>query len=191
MIGVIDDIKRVCTQYFKKENEIIILLGLCKEELGGSEYLEVAHGLIKGDAPELDLRLEGAVQRAALEAIKRGLVSSAHDCSEGGLAVALAECCVSNKENAMGALIDNLDFIGRKDTILFGESQSRILLSCNKKYVSKIEDIAKRFAVPFQTIGRTGGKKLKILNGKRVLIDLPIKRMADKWTDSLRLLITA
>ncbi|MGD9014800.1 MAG: phosphoribosylformylglycinamidine synthase subunit PurL [Candidatus Omnitrophota bacterium] len=191
MIGVIDDIKRVCTQYFKKENEIIVLLGLSKEELGGSEYLKVTHGLIKGDAPELDLRLEEAVQRAALEAIKKGLVSSAHDCSEGGLAVALAECCVSNKENAMGALIDNLDFIGRKDTILFGESQSRILFSCNKKNVSKIKDIAKRFAIPFQAIGRTGGKKLKILNGKRVLINLPIKRMVDKWTDSLQLLITA
>ncbi|MBU4346881.1 MAG: phosphoribosylformylglycinamidine synthase subunit PurL [Candidatus Omnitrophica bacterium] len=191
MIGVIDDIKRVCTQYFKKENEIIILLGLSKEELGGSEYLKVVHGSIKGDAPELDLHLEEAVQRTALEAIKKGLVSSAHDCSEGGLAVALAECCISNKENMIGAVIDDLSFDIRKDTILFGESQSRIVLSCNKKRVSKIRNIAKKFAAPFQIIGRTGGKNLKILNGKSILINLPIKRMFDKWTDSLRLLITA
>ncbi|MBU3959131.1 MAG: phosphoribosylformylglycinamidine synthase subunit PurL, partial [Candidatus Omnitrophica bacterium] len=191
MIGVIDDIKIVCTQYFKKENEIIILLGLSKEELGGSEYLKVVHGLIKGDAPELDLHLEEAVQRTALEAIKKGLVSSAHDCSEGGLAVALAECCISNKENMIGAVIDDLSFDIRKDTILFGESQSRIVLSCNKKRVSKIRNIAKKFAAPFQIIGRTGGKNLKILNGKSILINLPIKRMFDKWTDSLRLLITA
>ncbi|OQX54422.1 MAG: phosphoribosylformylglycinamidine synthase II [Candidatus Omnitrophica bacterium 4484_213] len=191
MIGVINDIKRVCTQYFKKENEIIILLGLSKEELGGSEYLKVVHGLIKGDAPELDLCLEEAVQKTASEAIKKGLVSSAHDCSEGGLAVALAECCISNKENMIGAVIDDLRFDIRKDAVIFGESQSRIILSCSKKSVSKIRDIARKFAAPFQIIGRTGGRYLKISDGKNVLINLPIKRMFDKWTNSLQLLITA
>ncbi|MDD5455091.1 MAG: phosphoribosylformylglycinamidine synthase subunit PurL [Candidatus Ratteibacteria bacterium] len=191
MIGVINDIKKVCTQYFKKENEIIILLGSSKEELGGSEYLKVIHGLIKGDAPQLDLRLERAVQQTAQEAIKKGLASSAHDCSEGGLAVTLAECCISNNDNVMGALIDNLDFIGRKDTALFGESQSRIVISCNKKSAGKIRAIAQNFAAPFRIIGTTGGKNLKISSGKNVLINLPIKRILDKWTNSLQSLITA
>ncbi len=191
MIGVIHDVRLVCRQNFKKEKETIILLGLCKEELGGSEYLKMAHGLIKGDAPELDLRLEVAVQQATLEAIKKGLVSSAHDCSEGGLAVALAECCLSDRENPIGAVIDNLDFTGRKDAILFGESQSRIILSCSEESISKIRDIAKKFAAPFQIIGKTGGKKLKILNDKSVIIDLAVKRMVSKWTNSLQLLITA
>lgn len=186
MIGVINDVKRVCTQYFKKENKTIILLGLSKEELGGSEYLKSAHGLIKGDAPQLDLCLEKAVQQTAQEAIGKGLVSSAHDCSEGGLAVALAECCFSDNDDIVGAIIDNLDFIGRKDAVLFGESQSRIILSCSKKSVNKIRDIAESFAAPFRVIGKTGGKNLKILNGKNGLINLPIKRMFDKWTNSLQ-----
>ena len=185
MIGIIDNIERVCTQYFKEENEIIILLGLSKENLGGSEYLKEVHGLIKGNAPELDLRLEEAVQRTALEAIKKGLVSSSHDCSEGGLAVALAECCISNKENAMGAVIDNLNFTDRKDAVLFGESQSRIILSCGKKSVTKIRDIAKKFDAPFQIIGKTGGKELKILDGKRILINVSFEKMLDKWANSL------
>jgi len=191
MIGVINDIKRVCTQYFKKENETIILLGLSKEELGGSEYLKAIHGLVKGDAPQLDLRLEAAVQKTVQEAIKKGLVSSAHDCSEGGLAVALAECCVSNNGKIIGSLINNLDFIGRKDTILFGESQSRIIISCSKKSAGKIKDLAKNFAAPFRIIGTTGGKNLKISNGRNILINLPIKRMLDKWTNSLQSSITA
>ena len=110
MIGIIKDMKRVCSQYFKKEGDTIILLGICKEEFGGSEYLKRVHKLIKGGAPELELKLEKAVQSVTLKAIRKGLANSAHDCSEGGLAVALAECCISNQENMVGAVIDNIDF---------------------------------------------------------------------------------
>ncbi len=189
MIGVIDDTKRVCMQYFKKEDEIIILLGLSKEELGGSEYLKVVHGLIKGDAPELDLYLEEAVQRTALEAIKKGLVSSAHDCSEGGLAVALAECCISNKENMMGAVIDDLSFDIRKDAVLFGESQSRIILSCNQKSVNNIRCIATKFKTPLRIIGKTGGKEFKILGRGYDLINISLGELSKEWVDSLESLI--
>ena len=189
MIGVIDDIKRVCTQYFKKENEIVILLGLSKEELGGSEYLKVVHGLTKGDSPELDLPLEEAVQRTALDAIKKGLASSAHDCSEGGLAVALAECCISNRENMIGVVIDNLNFDVRKDAVLFGESQSRILLSCNKRSVDNIRSIATKFNAPFQIIGRTGGEKFKILALGDELINISLEKLSKEWKDSLQSLI--
>ncbi len=189
MIGIINDARRACTQYFKKESDIIILLGTCKEELGGSEYLKEVHRQIRGDAPDLHLQTEQAVQSTALEAIRKGLVNSAHDCSEGGLAVALAECCISDKENMMGAVIDNLNFTGRKDTILFGETQSRIILSCRKESVKKIRDIAKKFASPFQTIGKVGGNRFKILDGKRILINLSLREINDKWANSLQSLI--
>lgn len=189
MIGIIDDARFISTQYFKKEKEIIILLGLSKEELGGSEYLKEVHGLIKGDSPELDLGLEKAVQQTTLEVIKKGLVSSAHDCSEGGLAVALAECCISNKENMIGAVIDGLTFNIRTDALLFGESQSRIVLSCSEKNSSKIRDIAKELGAHFKIIGRTGGKELKIINSKRILVNLFLERMSDKWANSLQSLI--
>ena len=190
MIGVVNDARRTCTQYFKEEVDIIILLGTCKEELGASEYLKEVHGQVRGDAPDLNLSTERAVQYTALEAIRKGLVNSAHDCSEGGLAVALAECCISNKESMIGAVIDNLNFTGRKDAILFGETQSRILISCRKESVKKIKDIAKKFGAPFQTIGKVGGNKFKILDGKRVLINLPLEEIHNRWANSLQSLIT-
>ncbi|MBN2097115.1 MAG: phosphoribosylformylglycinamidine synthase subunit PurL [Candidatus Omnitrophica bacterium] len=201
MIGIVEDVSKVITQYFKQKGEIIILLGISRGELGGSEYLRQIQHQVKGDCPDLDLRLEQAVQQAALKAITKGLVSSSHDCSEGGLAVALAECCISNKENLIGALIDDLprpsveakalNYSTRKDALLFGESQSRIILSCPKKHVFVIKDIAAKLKVPFQAIGKTGGQSLKILDGKKTLINLPLEKMAQKWTNSLQSLITA
>ncbi|MBU1146927.1 MAG: phosphoribosylformylglycinamidine synthase subunit PurL, partial [Candidatus Omnitrophica bacterium] len=191
MIGVIDDVKRICTQNFKKENEIIILLGLSKEELGASEYLKLMHNLVKGDSPELDLRLEKAVQRTALEAIKKGLLSSAHDCSEGGLAVALAECCISNRENMIGAFVGNLNFNIRPDALLFGESQSRIIISCDRKSVDKIRAVAKKFNAPFQIIGKTGGKRFKISGTGNELIDISLEELSKEWRESLESLLMA
>ncbi len=189
MIGVIHDVKKICTQNFKKENETIILLGLSKEELGGSEYLKVAYGLVKGNPPALDLRLEEAVQQATLEAIKKGLISSAHDCSEGGLAVALAECCISNKGNMVGAFIDDLNFDVRPDTLLFGESQSRIVISCNRKNVEKIKSVDRKFKAPFHIIGKTGGERFKILGPGDELIDISLKRLYKGWRKSLESLL--
>ncbi|MCX5657130.1 MAG: phosphoribosylformylglycinamidine synthase subunit PurL [Candidatus Omnitrophica bacterium] len=125
MIGIIKDVNMVCSQNFKQKGDSIILLGRCREELGASEYLKEIHNLIKGDAPQLDLRLEQAVQKTALKVIEKGLVNSAHDCSEGGLAVALAECCFSNKDKMIGATINNLDCDIRTDALLFCESFSR------------------------------------------------------------------
>lgn len=185
MVGIIDDVRKICTQYFKRKGEIIILLGTCKEELGGSEYLKEVQRLIKGDAPDLDLQLERAVQKTALEAIREGLVSSAHDCSEGGLAVALAECCVSNKEDMIGAVIDGLIFDIRKDALLFGESQSRIILSCGKEFVAEIRNMAERNSAPFQIIGRTGGNEFRILDGQREVINLPLGEISERWSSSL------
>jgi len=186
MIGVIDDISQVCTQYFKKEQDVIILLGSSKEELGASEYLKVIHGKIKGNAPHLDLELEKAVQHCALESIRKGWVNSSHDCSEGGLAVALVECCISNKEKMIGATIDNLLFKFRKDAVLFGESQSRIIISCNEEAVNRIKDIAKENRIPFCIIGRTGGNFLRILDGQKEIINLSLGKLNKKWSESLK-----
>ena len=170
MIGIIDDYTKVCTQYFKEDGNVIILLGETKEELGGSEFLKVMHNKVEGDAPLLNLSLEKGVQEAVIEAIDKRLLMSAHDCSEGGLAVTLAECCMSNKDKSVGAVIDNLASDINTDALLFGESQSRIIVSCKKDVVNKIEDIAKAKKVPFAVIGKTGGKTLKILSQ----VDIPL-----------------
>jgi phosphoribosylformylglycinamidine synthase len=181
MIGIIPDYKKRCTQYFKNEGDVIILLGETKEEVGGSEYLKVMHDKVAGDAPELDLEKEKAVQKVVYDAIQKGLVSSAHDCSEGGLAVALAECCMNGKIGA--DITDDVFRITniRNDALLFGESQSRIILSADKKSAGKIEQLAKKNHVRFAIIGQVDGERIKI--GE--LIDLPLRRIQEAWSKGL------
>ena len=186
MVGVIDNIQNVMFQYFTNQGDCIILLGISKEELGGSEYLKQIYNLKSGDAPCLDLELEKAVQATTLEAINNGLINSAQSCSEGGLAVALVKCCISNKQKSIGAVIDNLSFSARNDTILFGESQSRIVLSCSQESAEQIKNIAQKNKTPFQIIGRTGGKELKILREKKGLINLPLEQLSEKWREDFK-----
>jgi len=186
MIGIIKDVAKTCSQNFKQEGDAIILLGRCKEELGASEYLKEIHHLTRGDAPQLDLKLEQAVWKTALEAIERGLVHSAHDCSEGGLAVALAECCISNKDKMIGANINKLNYDIRADALLFGESQSRIVLSCSKDSAEKIRKIALESKAPFCVIGKTGGRVLRILNGREEMIYLSLGKLYEEWSGSLK-----
>jgi phosphoribosylformylglycinamidine synthase len=186
MIGILNDINKACSQNFKQEGDVVILLGYCREELGASEYLKEIRNLTKGNAPQLDLVLEQAVQKAALEVIEKGLVNSAHDCSEGGLAVTLAECCISNKDKMIGVNINNLNYDMRPDALLFGESQSRIILSCSKDSVEKIRKIAIEFKAPFCVIGKTGDKVLRILKAKEKLIYLPLGNLYEEWSGSLK-----
>ena len=186
MIGIINDINKTCLQNFKQKGDVVILLGYSREELGASEYLQEIHNLTRGNAPQLDLRLEQAVQKAALQVIEKGLVNSAHDCSEGGLAVALAESCISNKDNMIGAIIDNLNYDMRLDALLFGESQSRIILSCSKDSVEKIRKIALEFKAPFRVIGKTGGRVFRILKAEEELIYLSLEDLYEEWSGSLK-----
>jgi phosphoribosylformylglycinamidine synthase len=186
MIGILNDIHKTCSQNFKQEGDAIILLGYCREELGATEYLKEIHHLTKGDIPQLDLKLEQAVQKTALKAIEKGLVNSAHDCSEGGLAVALAECCISNKDKMIGADINKLNYDMRLDALLFGESQSRIILSCSKDSVEKVRKMALKFKAPFYVIGKTGGRVLRILNDTEELIYLSLEDLNEQWSGSLQ-----
>jgi phosphoribosylformylglycinamidine synthase subunit PurL len=186
MVGIIDDQTKTCTQYFKNKGDIIALIGLLKEELGASEYLRKMHNMTKGAAPSLDLNLERAVQRAVLEAIKKGLINSAHDCSEGGLAVALAECCISNSDAMLGAVV-KLSYTKnmRKDAILFGETNSRIIVSLNKADVASLERIAKRHKAPCQIIGAVGADKLIIECNKIPAIDIPIDTLSKNYREAI------
>jgi len=185
MVGVIHDRSHVTTQTFKDQGDVIILLGETKEELGGSEYLKKVHGKVAGDAPELDLDLEQRVQKTVLKAIQQGLVKSAHDCSEGGLAVALAETCISDRENFLGAEIDLPDISCRKDAYLFGETQSRIIVSCSEDKIEPIKNIAGKNNVPCAVIGKVTGDRLKISLEKEKLIDLSLSEIHEQWYTGL------
>ncbi|HEX5520892.1 MAG TPA: phosphoribosylformylglycinamidine synthase subunit PurL, partial [Longimicrobiaceae bacterium] len=129
MVGVIDDVAHVMTMGFRDACDVIVLFGENTDELGGSEYLKAIHDLVAGDAPALDLAGERALQQALLEAIRGGLVKSAHDCAEGGLAVALAESAIADAEHVMGVDVE-LDDELPTAALLFGEAQGRAVVSC-------------------------------------------------------------
>ena len=183
MIGVIEEIDKAVTQDFKRSKDAILLIGETKEEIGASEYLKVIHYLVKGDAPVLDMDMERSVQRTVYDSIRQGLISSAHDCSEGGLAIAIAESCMS-VSGPVGASISLKSNI-RTDALLFGETQSRIVISLPEGNVDKVEKIAKKYKVPLAVIGKTGGKRLSIsVNGKEV-IDSDISVLKETWRGSI------
>jgi len=182
-------VDRYCSPDFKREGDLIILLGECKDDLGGSEYLKLIFGLKMGDSPKINLEREKAVQRTCLEAIKAGLINSAHDCSEGGLAVALAECCILNSSQKIGAIIDLLPshfpFSLRADGLLFGETQSRIVISCHPENFNQIGDLARKNKAPFVKLGKVEGDKLIInIQGKK-LIDIGVDELEKLWRRGL------
>jgi phosphoribosylformylglycinamidine synthase len=181
MVGLIKDKSKIVTQYFKDAGDVILLLGKNKDELGGSEYLKTIYGLKKGKCPAIDLKLEKSVQKTTLEAIEKGLVESAHDCSEGGLAVALAESCISNADKKLGAVVNFASDRIRKDSLLFGESQSRIVLSAKAKDVKKLMQIAKKNKTPACIIGEVGGSKLVI----NKLISISVDELYKTWYNAI------
>ena len=161
MVGLLPRVERYVTPWFKAEGDLVVLLGRTREELGGSEYLKIVHGLVKGTPPWIDLRLERAVQQTCLKAAGKGLLRSAHDVSDGGLAVALAECCVGGSDKPIGARIELRDMI-RGDALLFGESQSRIVVTVKPTDVGRLQQIADKEAAPMQVIGEVGGSRLSL-----------------------------
>jgi phosphoribosylformylglycinamidine synthase II len=180
MVGLLAKVERVVTPWFKSAGDIIVLLGRTREELGGSEYLKIVHELVKGAPPWIDLRFEQAVQSCCREAIERGILRSAHDVSDGGLAVALAECCVGGPDKPLGARIETHEMI-RGDALLFSESQSRIVVSLEEKDLNQLQEIARKQHVPVQVIGAVGGTRLTI----QPLLQLPIDEVRSIWGTAL------
>jgi len=183
-VGLVEDLAHVTTLGFKQEDDIIILLGLTKDELGASSYLSVIHGLEAGKSPEINLELEKQVQQATLELIKKGLALSAHDCSEGGLAVALAECCIAGKIGAEVALTDNI----RPSSILFGETQSRIVISINKSKIDLVLQELKKLQVPYKVLGSVGGNTLNIA-GSGWKVNVELAEMVEKYQEAIACLM--
>lgn len=182
MLGLIEDLRYITSANFKSPGDLIILLGKNTDEIGGSEYLAWIYGEIKGDAPEIDLELEKAVQKTCLDGIKQGLIKSAHDVSDGGIAVALAECCIIDKENLLGCEVELKDKI-RPDFLLFGEGQSRIIVTVGEKDLGEFEKICRKNQIPFSVIGVvTSEKKFKIND----LIEVDIEKIADVYYNTIR-----
>lgn len=161
MVGLIEDLKHVTTSYFKNENDLIYLVGDDLEELGGSEYLKVVHNKVAGDSPKLDLEVEKKLQDSVLEAIRKGLVNSAHDVSEGGIICAIAECCIINETKPVGASV-KIPVKTREDFSFFSESQSRIILSVSEKNREEFEKLFGGNNQSCRLLGKTGGDKYSV-----------------------------
>jgi phosphoribosylformylglycinamidine synthase len=186
MLGLIDDPKHITTQWFKGADDVIVLLGDVGDELGGSEYLKRIHGLKAGQPPRMDLAIAKRTLDFTLEIIHKGWVKSAHDCSEGGLAVALAECCMSNGDAMIGATVDLGGFGSRPDAVLFGETQSRIVVSCAPEQLERILNVA----LPVTVLGTTGGGVLKIKTSRGEL-SWDVARLRDVWWNAVGRLMDA
>ena len=185
MAGLIDEAETRRTQWFESEGDRIALLGPEDVSLGGSEYLWAIHGKMAGRLAPLDLEQERRVHEACRAAIAAALVRGAHDCSEGGLAVTLAESCVSGPK-PIGATVnldgDDLDGDGRRaDLVLFGEGPSRVVVSVPPEAERHFERLMGEFALPWRWIGRVGGEALVVTRGGAVAIAAPLDRMAHAW----------
>jgi phosphoribosylformylglycinamidine synthase len=152
MVGVIDDVSTITRHAFTTPGDEIVLLGENTAELGGSEYLYVTAGLVAGAPPRVDLEGERALQQAVLAMIRARLLRSAHDCSEGGLACALAESALGDGETPVGVRVA-LDEALRPVGVLFGEAQGRIVVSCDPKHTPEVLRVAARYEVPARRIG--------------------------------------
>ncbi|MCL5029802.1 MAG: phosphoribosylformylglycinamidine synthase subunit PurL [Bacteroidetes bacterium] len=186
MVGLVEKLENVTTSFFKEEDDLIFVLGEDFEELGGSEYLKIIHGKVAGDSPRINLDTEKKLQDTVLTLINKKLIKSAHDISEGGIIAALAECCIMNDENLIGASV-NIPVKTREDFSLFSESQSRIIISVSKDKRSEVEKLLGEYNQVFYFLGTTGGKKL-IVNNK---FDFNLETLSDIFYNSISRIMNA
>ena len=183
MIGLVEDVRKVCPTGWQTPGDIIYLLGSNTPTLGGSEYLATIHGIVAGKPPCVDFDLERAVQKATRVGIKRGWINSAHDCSEGGIAVTLAECCLPNNLGAE-IYLNQAQTQQRLDELLFGEAASRILVSVSLHVGATWENyLTENLGEHWQKLGFVSnkGENMRILIESVAVIDVKIEEMGDRW----------
>jgi phosphoribosylformylglycinamidine synthase len=196
MVGLVEKEEHITTQWFKNEGDVIVLVGKIAGTvaagadrgggygLGGSRYLKVCHGLKIGPPPRIDLEYEIKIQNAVRDLIREALVKSAHDCSEGGLAVALAECCF-NPEKLFGAEIDLKGGGTPATAVLFNESQSRIVISVAPENLQKTMSVLQERQIPFQELGRVSDNQLRIRVDSEEF-SRPVAGLYDGWWNAIR-----
>jgi phosphoribosylformylglycinamidine synthase subunit PurL len=181
MVGLVEESRFITTQWFKAEDRAIVLLGLTADDLGASCYALEVHGAAEGHVPHLDLDLERRMQEACLKIIHDGLIESAHDCSDGGLAVAIAESCFSSyRRDAIGCEV-NIEGSLSAAALLFSETPSRIVLSAVNSNVNQILQVAREHDVAASVIGRTKGDRLVMAVNGEPAINHSITEVESAW----------
>ncbi|MBI2161328.1 MAG: phosphoribosylformylglycinamidine synthase subunit PurL [Candidatus Rokubacteria bacterium] len=179
VVGVLDDAARRATQWFKGAAHRVALLGPESVSLGGSEYLWTAHRRLAGCLAPLDLEVERRVQAAVRAAVQAGLATATHDCSEGGLAVALAEGSVTGREPV--GCEATVAAGGRADLALFGEGPSRVVVAVEPGRARGFEALMAESAIPWRWIGTTGGDRLVLRVGTRAVVDVAVDQVERAW----------
>lgn len=199
MVGLIPDLTKICGQAWQKEGDLIYLLGIgelsensdvkTSPTLGGSEYLAAVHGTIAGKPPIIDFELERKVQKACRDGIRSGWVRSAHDCAEGGIAIALAECCISGTLGAEIHLYPNSQQSQRWDELLFGEMGNCILVSVNpENEAAWVSYLQENLAASWQKIGKVGSTEgsLRVFTTDNLpLIQVTIADLGDRYYNAI------
>jgi phosphoribosylformylglycinamidine synthase subunit PurL len=189
VVGVLEQADRVVSRRFQDSGDVIVLLGEGRGELGGSQYLETLHDLVRGLPPRLNLDAEKALQRLMVDLASERLIRSAHDCSDGGLAVTLAECCFDTGGAGAEVSIEALN-VGRDSRLndavaLFGESASRVVVSVSPDNVTEILQRAALAGVLARVIGETGGNRLRIAVAGRTIIDVSVDDAERVWSTAI------
>jgi len=193
MVGLIEREEDITTQWFKQSGDAILLVGETKEDLGGTEYLKVMHSREQGMPPWLDLEREQAVQQCVLTLIQKGWVQSAHDCSEGGILVTLAECYLTHPSTPFGAKISLSQERLRLDALLFGESPSRIVISVKEDHLAQVKQCIQDMGanVPMTILGHvtnTDQMEVMVRDERNLAVcqmSWSLKDLADRWHNSL------
>jgi phosphoribosylformylglycinamidine synthase II len=183
MVGVIGQERWITRQYFRDASDVIYLIGPVGQELGASQYLTIIHGRKEFLPPRLSYDLELGVQAVVLSLIQQGLVKSAHDCSEGGFGVALAECCISG-ERKIGASVSFGHWPERLDQILFNETQSRVIISVRPEDAVATEAVCAAAEIPFGQVGEVGGSDL-IISTQRESLRWDVAELYQAWYGSI------
>ena len=190
VVGLLEDASQTVTRTFRSAGAAVIVLGDNYGELGGSEYLARLHGTVAGAPPALDLTRERAVQHLVVGLVRAGLVESAHDCADGGLAITLAECTFDSGGIGVEAAIDAADAAGLPSAFgaaaaLFGESASRIVVSAPDGSVAAVLERAGAAGVPARVVGRTGGGDIRLDFGGTTAVRMQVTDAEARWAGAI------
>ncbi len=182
MVGILQDIDRRCQMAFQDQGDVIVLLGRPREELGGSEYLMVCHGIEKGAVPAVNLEEENQLINLLLSLIEAGLLKSCHDISDGGLAAALAESAI---KGGIGFKVD-WDFQEkRRDKILFSEAPSRVVASLNQDDLATVRTLSVQYGIEISVLGSVGGERMVFKDGGMEFVNLAVQDLAKIWGEAI------
>jgi phosphoribosylformylglycinamidine synthase len=177
MVGLLDDVSRHVRLPFRREGDVVALLGASRDELGASEFLRTVHGRDEGPCPEVDLDAERRLVDLLVRLADERLLASAHDVSDGGLAVALAESAMTGGLGAKVTLVPNV----RPSALLFGETTGRVVVSFPPEHENRISGAAAELGVPLARLGTVGGARLTISVDSHAVVDEDVAALRDLW----------